>query len=592
MMDSERSALLEDAWGYSASVGYRDQSLHRNDSAMGFSHCESQRGNRVSSTSSEHTAQRMQFRPSGDPFPLSPSSALPSATCCTASASPTGLVTSAEQSVTEGSCTPGKDAVAVDDNQKLFQLSSGSLFWSDGDSALKCRLEGSNRDVFGEDVTPAEPGRKSRLCFKLDHPQAYGENGSAERKVRSHSYVTRRQSGQTAATCWWLSLAFLAVASLASTALCLFLLGTVLDLQAAVYEQGRMLNTLQNDFRVLRAELEGNGFQTRAPTAQSVTDRSLATMDKALAQSRRESLVPATASGNFLIPADRSNGLIDRERSSDESGVSAGHTGILTSTDPFRAEVNIPEDPEGQERGKDLQEESRVPMSQFWENWKGLPELRPVAGPSLSRRRRSGDWHAFDAYFDSRISSFLNALPRVHLTGLAEGESTHTVGDSGTGRQYFLWQTDRDNFHYRGVTLQHHGTHVKAIVINEPGVYFVYSQVVLNGTNQHHNAIGCTHETVEILYSDTDSDNDARVLMSSFRTQDQEGRAYSMTNSRRSSSAMPRDTVLQVGLFRLYRQSQIRVRIPPTGSCRHIDFATDARFSSFGLFKLAGFHER
>ncbi|XP_076454300.1 uncharacterized protein LOC143289224 [Babylonia areolata] len=220
----------------------------------------------------------------------------------------------------------------------------------------------------------------------------------------------------------------------------------------------------------------------------------------------------------------------------------------------------------------------------------GVAEKVSTYSGKRAKRSLPGQWDPIIRLVRREVHSYIRALPKVHLKGMGNVSIATDYTDSMN--QYLVWQSDPDSFSSRGVELTHEyndNNRVKAIQILHAGIYVVYSQVVINGTtNTARWRRDCTHQTVELRYHSDNYRDDVttppqrvRVLMSGFLTQDEKGLYVNDTITH------PRDSSLQIGVFRLFRQSQIRVAVPSTRDCRFTQFMTDPTSSYFGLFRIA-----
>ncbi|XP_070213335.1 uncharacterized protein [Littorina saxatilis] len=193
----------------------------------------------------------------------------------------------------------------------------------------------------------------------------------------------------------------------------------------------------------------------------------------------------------------------------------------------------------------------------------------------VSNSGTQDEWNTMRRWVETIVEEYHYDMAKVHLQGVDPGHA-YSRQDS----EYLLWREDPNSFHRVGVRFQHnrHNPEIKGIKIDQPGIYVVYSQVVINGTQIRTYRRDCNHETVMIPHGG----GTPTVLMSGYLTQDREGLRYP-----NRTIPFPRDSSLQMGQFRLLRQSEVRVRIPDhRGDCRHINFATDVHASYFGLYKI------
>lgn len=217
----------------------------------------------------------------------------------------------------------------------------------------------------------------------------------------------------------------------------------------------------------------------------------------------------------------------------------------------------------------------------------GGRESGAVFETDFTRNRTKRDNSASAAhYFRNLIRGYLSEMPMVHLRGMYKESTEWTSGHD------LLWQEDPSStrgiaYNTNAIRLKYHedaNNRVKGIQVLQPGVYLIYSQVVIDGIRSASSGYGvrsdCTHETVRL-----DHQEQGHILMKSYLTQDSHGEPISDGTT---IPRFPRDTSFHMGLFQLHRQDEIRVRTPyHDNECQLVNVTSrDFDAAYFGLLKI------
>ncbi|XP_072033390.1 uncharacterized protein [Amphiura filiformis] len=216
----------------------------------------------------------------------------------------------------------------------------------------------------------------------------------------------------------------------------------------------------------------------------------------------------------------------------------------------------------------------------------GIPQQMQSHGDTNSRFRSRRDSHAsprqaVGAGWSTFGNQQNNTQPLIHVTHITSNELER--GD------WFTWHSDQDET-YQDLASQHMIFNKnKFIEINQPGYYFVYSQITYSD-------IGYYSEGVighEIVKKSSCGKGDDRILLSSRQSQIDVAQVSNMTTDFRFGPNYPKDSGYTAGVFYLSTNDYIGVRPLSDATTRLIyryaNLPEDALMtgSSFGAFMLA-----
>ncbi|KAK6195989.1 hypothetical protein SNE40_001302 [Patella caerulea] len=173
--------------------------------------------------------------------------------------------------------------------------------------------------------------------------------------------------------------------------------------------------------------------------------------------------------------------------------------------------------------------------------------------------------------------STTNSRPVTHLRGL---DMTAARQSATTTDGKFLWKTP-ELFYASQFIYKKADSHVYSIQITTPGLYEIYSQVALHGTQSDVIERECGQEIIKL------SGGRTTTLAKSFITQVIQNRGY--RNEDTTGVFYPLDTSFQKGIFALDVYDEVYVK----KNCNHnVMFIQHSAYTYFGVLLLVDYSNK
>lgn len=179
------------------------------------------------------------------------------------------------------------------------------------------------------------------------------------------------------------------------------------------------------------------------------------------------------------------------------------------------------------------------------------------------------------------INKIINR-PAIHMRGSSSDITTiqNEIFDNGERGNIFQWQHRDPNYpnpSFRYIHNAQDSTVIVAIIITNPGLYLVYSQVIIQGPEREYDpAYGL--ETIR-----RPPFQEPEVLLKSHVTQDGRGGTY--PNIAGYNGRRPMDFINQMGMFELECEDTIYIRKPSQSSGGHYPRLPEQTYFGLELIK-------